>query len=187
MPNPSAWLSIILSLNSVLVHMAVSQGIAVTWWYRASRKTPTVAELHNIWATGSSVVAAVVKWRTFNYIALATIFAATLPINGILLQNAVSSGVNYKNVTGPSTSFSLATELPAGFSADLNPDGSIGTYQTSWQSIIPLVIANAEGMDKDYNENNTCRGTCNTELAGDSTCEGAYQVRNCSLQMAIVK
>jgi hypothetical protein len=30
LPKPAAWLSIILSLNGILVHMAVSQGIAVT-------------------------------------------------------------------------------------------------------------------------------------------------------------
>lgn len=53
-PKPAAWLSIILSLNGVLVHMAVSQGIAVTWWFRASKQQTTVAELHNIWSIGSS-------------------------------------------------------------------------------------------------------------------------------------
>jgi hypothetical protein len=63
LPKPAAWLSIILSLNSILVHMAVSQGIATSWWYRASRKDTTVADLHNVWATGSSVVAAVTQWR----------------------------------------------------------------------------------------------------------------------------
>lgn len=31
LPKPAAWLSIILSLNGILVHMAVGQGIAVTW------------------------------------------------------------------------------------------------------------------------------------------------------------
>lgn len=31
LPKPAAWLSIILSLNTALVHLAVSQGLAVTW------------------------------------------------------------------------------------------------------------------------------------------------------------
>lgn len=31
LPKPAAWLSIILSLNSIFVHVAVSQGRAVTW------------------------------------------------------------------------------------------------------------------------------------------------------------
>lgn len=56
LPKPAAWLSIILSMNSILVHMAVSQGIAVTWWFRASKKTTTVAELHSVWAVGSSML-----------------------------------------------------------------------------------------------------------------------------------
>lgn len=37
LPKPAAFLSIVLSLNTALVHLAVSQGVAVTWWYRASR------------------------------------------------------------------------------------------------------------------------------------------------------
>jgi len=163
LPKPAAWLSIILSLNGILVHMAVSQGIAVTWWYRASRQQTTVAELHNIWATGSSIVAVITSWKSFNYIALATVFVATLPANGILLQNAVSSGVNWKNITHM-TSFGIATTLPQGFSADLNEDGTVGTYQTLWQSAMPLVIANPDGVYKSYGVFNTCNGTCQIDL-----------------------
>jgi len=143
LPKPAAWLSVILSLNGILVHMAVSQGIAVTWWYRASREKTTVAELHNVWATGSSIVNALTSWKAFNYVALATVFVATLPINGILLQNAVTSGVNYKNLT-KATTFGIVTDLPAGFSADLNSDGSIGTYKTLWQGAMPYAIANQD-------------------------------------------
>jgi hypothetical protein len=133
LPKPAAWLSIILSLNGILVHMAAAQGIAVTWWYRASRESTTVAELHNIWATGSSIVSVITSWKSFSYIALATVFVATLPANGILLQNAISSGIHYKDLTH-STTFGIATALPAGFSADLNEDGSVGTYKTLWQA-----------------------------------------------------
>lgn len=164
LPKPAAWLSIILSLNGILVHMAVSQGIAVTWWYRASRQQTTVAELHNVWAAGSSIVSVLTCWRSFNYVALATVFVATLPANGILLQNAVSSGINYKNIT-KSTTFGIATSLPAGFSADLNSDGSVGTYKTLWQTaMMPLVIANVDGVYKSYGQFNTCNGTCSVDL-----------------------
>jgi Protein of unknown function (DUF3176) len=46
-PKPAAWLSIIGSLNSILLHIAVSQGLNISWWFRASRTETTVAELHN--------------------------------------------------------------------------------------------------------------------------------------------
>ena len=56
MPKPAAWLSIILSVNSILVHMAVSQGITVSWWYRATKQQTTIGDLHNVWATGSRFI-----------------------------------------------------------------------------------------------------------------------------------
>ncbi len=166
LPKPAAWLSVILSLNGILVHMAVSQGVAVSWWYRASREQATVAELHNIWATGSSIASALTSWKAFNYIALATAFVATLPINGILLQNAVTSGVNYKNITKESISFAIASSLPAGFSADLNGDGSVGQYNPLWQAQIPFAIANAEGVYKTFNDKNSCKGDCMGTVEG---------------------
>ncbi|KAL2071034.1 hypothetical protein VTL71DRAFT_12269 [Oculimacula yallundae] len=159
LPKPAAWLSVILSLNSILAHMAVSQGVAVGWWYRASRKGATVEELHNVWATGSSIGAALTTWKAFNYIALATVFVGTLPINGILLQNAMTSGVNYHQVNR-TANFSIATSLPEGFSADLSVDGSVGTYSSLWQTAIPEVIGNVDQFYKSTNPLNTCKGDC---------------------------
>jgi hypothetical protein len=165
LPKPAAWLSIILSLNGMFVHMAVAQGIAVTWWYRASRQTTTVAELHNIWATGSSIVSVITSWKSFNYIALATVFVATLPANGILLQNAITTGSIDTNFNR-TTSFGISSALPAGFSADLNEDGAIATYKTAWQAAIPRVISNmdAGSLYRSYGAFNTCNGTCQVNL-----------------------
>lgn len=159
LPKPAAWLSIILSLNSMLAHMAVSQGVAVSWWYRASREKATVEELHNVWATGSSIGAALTTWKAFNYIALATVFVGTLPINGILLQNAMTSGVNYHEVN-KTANFSIATSLPAGFSADLNIDGSVGLYNSLWQTVIPAIVGNTDGFYKISDSLNSCKGDC---------------------------
>src|ERR1700738_2994807 len=50
MPKPAAWLSVIGSLNSILLHVAVQQGLNVSWWFRASKKQTTVAELHENWS-----------------------------------------------------------------------------------------------------------------------------------------
>ncbi|KAG4431773.1 hypothetical protein IFR05_012749 [Cadophora sp. M221] len=163
LPKPAAWLSVILSLNSILVHMAVSQGVAISWWYRASRRKATVEELHNVWATGSSIAAALTTWKAFNYIALATVFVGTLPINGILLQNAMTSGINYHQVN-KTANFSIATSLPAGFSADLNVDGSVGTYNSLWQTIIPDIVGNVDGFYKSFDLMNSCKGDCSATV-----------------------
>jgi hypothetical protein len=32
LPNPAVWLSVVLSLNALFLHMAVSKGLAITWW-----------------------------------------------------------------------------------------------------------------------------------------------------------
>lgn len=169
MPKPAAWLSIILSLNSILVHMAVSQGIAVSWWYRASKQQTTVADLHNVWATGSSVVTALTSWKAFNYIALATVLVATLPANGILLQNAMTTGSEVVNATLVPSSYSIAASLPAGMSADLNDDGTISTYHYDWQTAIPIVIgANSNSYYAQKGKtNNTCLSRwCQANVTG---------------------
>jgi hypothetical protein len=63
----------------------------VTWWVRATKERTTVADLHYIWATDRYLFNAITEWKAFNYILFATILVATLPANGIILQNAISS------------------------------------------------------------------------------------------------
>jgi hypothetical protein len=146
--KPAAWLSIILSFNSSMVQMAVSQGISVSWWYRASLRHATIADLHNVWARGNNVMSAILSWRAFNFIALATVFVATLPINGILLQNAITSQASYKNTTADSINFAITDNIPAGFSATLNKDGSIEEYTAGFQEQIPYLVNNLDGFYK---------------------------------------
>ncbi|KAL5321378.1 hypothetical protein ACEPPN_009335 [Leptodophora sp. 'Broadleaf-Isolate-01'] len=141
LPKPAAWLSIILSLNSILAHTAVSQGVAIS----------------------SSIAAALTTWKAFNYIALATVFIGTLPINGILLQNAMTSGINYHQVN-KTANFSIATSLPAGFSADLNVDGSVGTYNSLWQTVTAEIVGNMDGFYKTFDIMNSCKGDCSATV-----------------------
>jgi hypothetical protein len=133
MPKPAAWLSVILSINGILVHMAVSQGMAVSWWYQASKKQTTVGDLHNVWATGSSIVSALTEWRGFNYIALATVFVATLPANGILLQNAMGTVNGRVAINSVERTFGVSDHVPVGFSGLLNSDGTVQSYGKYWQ------------------------------------------------------
>jgi hypothetical protein len=57
LPKPAVWLSVIISINGILVHVAASKGISVSWWFRASKKQATVADLHRTWDRGTRSVA----------------------------------------------------------------------------------------------------------------------------------
>ena len=83
--QPASILSAIISANDILLHMAFSEGMTIAWWLRATQARATVGDLHETWLTSSSLLDAVQAGKRFNYIALATIVIATIPINGILL------------------------------------------------------------------------------------------------------
>ncbi|KAG9245188.1 hypothetical protein BJ878DRAFT_541554 [Calycina marina] len=174
MPKPAALLSIVLSLNTLMIHLALSQGMAVSWWYRASQKKTTVEDMHNTWAAGS-LIEALLAWKAFNYVALATVFAATLPANGILLQNAIRSvsSVIYQN--SRATNFNMAGNIPVNWtSASLNNDGTVGIYNMPFSDIVPKIIAQPSfGSIITSSNLTTCEGTCYANLTGlgfNSTC-----------------
>jgi hypothetical protein len=146
LPKPAVWLSVILSMNAIFVHIAVTQGTSVSWWYRASREQATIEDLHNIWAVGSNRFYAVTSKKAFNYVALAAIFVAILPIDGILLQNSVSSTLRIRSSAAPSTPLYVADSFPDGFSATLNGDGTVSTLTPYFQGLISSVIGYSQGV-----------------------------------------
>lgn len=76
-------------------------------------------------------------------------------------------GSKLKNTTASSIDFAIATSLPAGFSATLNQaDGSVESYQSSFQTEIPYLVNNVECLFKSYNTKNTCKGDCAATLDG---------------------
>jgi hypothetical protein len=149
MPKPAAWISAILSFISVLLHIALSEGLNVAWWFHLKKQNVTVRDLHEIWNFGTSSWSAfkggmvhakngivrVQRRATSNgedigrdrlhssYIALATLFVATIPLNGFLLQNAIT-------VVAVSVQTKGSITLPM-----ISPDGlgSSGVYAQSDQ------------------------------------------------------
>lgn len=92
---------------------------------------------------------------------------ATLPANGILLQNAMTTQQWFPTVTDPTANFSLAFDAPYGFSAALNKNGSVAQFGFDWQYALPYVIGNQEGFYGASNLSSTCQGWClNTPLTG---------------------
>jgi hypothetical protein len=147
----------------------------VTWWVRATKERTTVADLHYIWATDRYLFNAITEWKAFNYILFATILVATLPANGIILQNAISSTSMVANISDASTRYSIADHLPAGMTATIDPDGSMDLYRYDWQQAMPLVIGNYDLFFKQsLDTNTTCKGYCEAVVRGigfESQCE----------------
>ena len=125
--KPASFISVILSANSILLHIALSEGVNVAWWYKANQKHTTAGELHEYYAYGNSLFAALKAGRRFNYVSLATIFIATIPINGLILQGAISTYPDTWVIPGWEITTPQQRQLPLGFSATVNPqDGSLG-------------------------------------------------------------
>lgn len=99
---------------------------------------------------------------------------ATLPANGVLLQNAITTNRVYHNNTDATTTFKIVNALPYGTSADLNEDGTISTYRPAWQAVMPLVIGNANGFYESNPGSSDCKGECRANLSGigfNSVCD----------------
>lgn len=116
--KPASWLSAIVSVNSIALHIALNEGVTNAWWYKASRSDVTMQELHETYTMGTSTMAVLLAGKKFNYVAMATIFVATIPLNGFLLQNAINMVPSFE-VNGTHIYVPLVPRLPLGFSADL--------------------------------------------------------------------
>lgn len=121
-----SWLSAILSANSVCLHIALVEGFNIAWWYRATRADACVADLHTIWLHGTSSFSALKSGRSFNYIALATLFVATVPLNGFILQNAISVDSTLVD-SKVNMTYTTRTSLPLGWSGSTSNQSSVVT------------------------------------------------------------
>lgn len=186
--TPAAILSAIISANGILLHMAFSSGMSIAWWLRASKSKATVGELHETWVYSSGILGAVQAGRRFNYVALATIVVAMIPINGVLLQGAL--GVRNVLVDVPIAGITLpfSGDFPAGASGYLSKNGtpegidsefSIATYNfftTPNHGSFLLFYSNES--DAAFNAQNQnylytqidypsgCQGTCSFDAPG---------------------
>ncbi|EXJ60470.1 hypothetical protein A1O7_04623 [Cladophialophora yegresii CBS 114405] len=136
--KPASWLSAILSANSVFLHIALTEGVTMAWWFMASRKSATVRDIHDTWTMGQSLSAVLLAGKRFNYVALATLFVASIPLNGFLLQNAITIVPSFRNTTHIPINVGIVNEWPAGFSAYLS-DGSFSRYNDVFGDAMQLI------------------------------------------------
>lgn len=128
-------------MNSIVLHIALAEGVTTAWWYRASRAGATLQELHETYTMGTSTVSSLLAGKKFNYVAMGTIFVATVPLNGFLLQNTISY-VSSTCANDTQLTLSLAPRLPLGFSADMK-NGKI----TGWSDTLALATTSWNGLD----------------------------------------
>jgi hypothetical protein len=143
--------------------------------HQASKKGTTIADLHNTWATGTSALEAILSWKSLNYIGVVTIFVATLPANGILLQNAVHVVVEDTSSIHKNLLFNIASKPPADwYSATLNPkDLTVSAYNNKWNLILPQVDLDPVVFVNTLSNLTTCHETCFANLSSigfEATC-----------------
>ena len=98
---PTVYLSISYTCTNILLGVALSHGVTISWWRKALGLKTELADLHRYWDFGTSPVAAAKGGRKFNFIAFACLLVAVTPANGPLLQR--SSSVAVQSASSPVT------------------------------------------------------------------------------------
>lgn len=114
--QPASWVSALMSINAAALHIGLLEGVTVAWWFRATRPTANLEQLHDLWATGTSSFSAAAHLQKLSYVSLAALFVAVLPLNSFLLQAAITTPITmvqtYANISVPSV-----RSFPYGYSA----------------------------------------------------------------------
>ena len=112
--QPAVYVAVASTITNICVVYALMEGVSISWWCKALRNGTTVADLHHIWAFGSSFVSALFCGRHVNLVAVASLLVAIGPINGPLLQRASTIGPAYIDSTRP-LQIEVAQRVPEGF------------------------------------------------------------------------
>jgi hypothetical protein len=135
--QPASWLSVLLSVSGVCLSTALSDGVSITWWRHASNERATVEDLHLAWAAGASYLDALRTraWKRYKYISFATAAVLLIPINGFLLQAAISSKI-VTQVHDANITFPMVPFLDPGYSGIHDgPALVLDTAGTPWANV----------------------------------------------------
>ena len=160
--QPTVCLAIVTAITNILLHFALTEGVNVAWWKRATDENIEVADLHRYWSYGNSLLAAITSGRHINTVAVACMFVAIGPVNGPLLQRASRVSVaRFQQTTN--VRINIAQELPDGYTGYLSGRGhNIGL-------LAPAFTQTVQGENNQAVINVTaagCTGQCNTTIPG---------------------
>ncbi|TKA83976.1 hypothetical protein B0A55_00219 [Friedmanniomyces simplex] len=91
--SPTVYLSISYTITNILLAVALSHGVTISWWRKALGAKTELGDLHRYWNFGTSPAAAFTSGKKFNFIAFACLLVAVTPANGPLLQRSSSVAV----------------------------------------------------------------------------------------------
>ncbi|KAE9377674.1 hypothetical protein N431DRAFT_554030 [Stipitochalara longipes BDJ] len=163
--QPSVLLSLLASISTASLIVALTAGIAITWW-RASLhpQGTTLAKLHQIWNQGGSIRAAILAGRDVNKVAVALILLSIAGVSyGPLLQRA-----SHTKILPISTNITMFMDI-----FQQLPDGVSGTVDTVTEEDIILGTVfqeaiqdwfNQVGMQTYVDSGYACNGTCKANI-----------------------
>ncbi|KAF2484919.1 hypothetical protein BDY17DRAFT_93733 [Neohortaea acidophila] len=142
---PSTYLAIFTAIANISIRYAVTQGVIITWWRRAS-KGSTIARLQSDWRAGTMLRGALTAGRQTGLLGLACIFATIVMIDGPLLQRA-STVATIPNPATALLNISMAPELPRGYSGAWISSEELSGFRSrqvqSFNATIPTATGNA--------------------------------------------
>ena len=139
---PSVFLAIFSAIMDRTTEFALVSAIPVAWWCKAYQGA-TISQLQRRWEAGEGVFRALKNVRHEPMLAVATLAAVLVVIDGPFLQKA-SSVVSRTQVKPITVSFPMTTELPRGFSGHFGSGGV-----TTSDAITPVLDS--------FTQNNTIR------------------------------
>lgn len=169
---PNVLVSIFTSVASILVTMAVGQGITISWW-RKAMKGATVEDLHQSWSFGTSMMALVTGWKFWNIMALTALCTKFAIIDSTLFQKALST----RTALGPpgqvqAPVFALEAFPPTGTLNEAGNSTANMNYAMTWDT--SFWIQSDTSIDSSYLEGfYECAGLCSLTYRGigfQSTC-----------------
>lgn len=165
---PSVLVSILTAVGNASLRYAVVEGFQMAWWSKATERPRTVGRLHEYYSHGTSVLAAGLSLRKPSFIALATLLASILVIDGPLLQRASSTRLVERQVTSAPVRITVGTQMPFGYT------GKEFAGDSSALSTRPLLNPGFSTVFSDYSQRvpisaaavapDQCHGVCEGEI-----------------------
>ena len=160
--QPTVYLSISSTVTNLFLYLALSEGVNVAWWRRATRENTKLADLHRHWSYGNSFWAAFTSGRHLNLVALASVLVALGPSNGPLLQRALQVNVGHL-LQQSNVGIKIAQSLPDGYTGYLSAQGE------TRESLTAAFIQTVQAFDRQAAiilNGTGCKGECAATVRG---------------------
>ncbi|KAF3799083.1 hypothetical protein GCG54_00001188 [Colletotrichum gloeosporioides] len=171
--SPTVLAAIIATAANILLQLALSKGIAISWWRRSIEEPTSVRDLHARWIVGQGFVDAVqeVVSRGPNIAAIASIMATIVAINSPLIQRALTPGHGTFEGRFDLGEIRMIQQLPRGYSGIWDHDTKSIGYPTETFSDLTkryfyypgIILENRAAIGEDLV---FCDGTCAGWLRG---------------------